>query len=344
MVRLQAVIASSILFVLNYTSTNAQSIRVGGAELIERDVEGSSSGQAWNKKFKGDPVYEAEFLRTQAASRAVVALRDKSGIYVGPTTTVRFDRMVISDNNTIRSMTVSAEVGALRWKSGEAGAYRILTPNLEITPIGTVFDLLVQESQTTVVLREGAVRVCTTSSSPVCKTMSKEDETIVARGGTLNEPRQGDTSRRDFEQRCLRPTGRACIIEASYVPEQRPRGGALPTHNATERPARYSTQSIESPRPPTTERQIPPVVRIPATKRVERSPSYRSPARHPTQNWPSRPKYQPAGYGHWPSRVYANRSPGSQRVPAPSVQQQHRTYQNWGYRAYRSRSSGPIVK
>jgi FecR protein len=209
-------------------ATSAQAtVRVGGAMRVERDVAGSLSGQTWSKKARGDDVYENEFIRTAMESAAQIVFVDKTQISLGPTATMKIDRVVFNPNHSVRALTVNAEAGAMRWNSGGSGsnAYQINTPTASIRVEGTTFDLFVESQRTMVLLQDGKVEVCSVGATQRCKTLSERGEMIVASPGVLEGPRRGGPGPSDFASRCLSATSPSCVItikEGATPPPQSP--------------------------------------------------------------------------------------------------------------------------
>src|SRR5215475_7594051 len=129
--------------------------RVGGATSVVRDVSGSLSGTSWAKKVQGDDVYENEFIHTEAVSTARIEFIDETDIRIGPTTTMKIDRVVFKNNRAVEELIVTADAGAMRWNSGvsRSSAYQVKTRTAIIKVHGTTFDLFAEPQQTTVVLR-----------------------------------------------------------------------------------------------------------------------------------------------------------------------------------------------
>ena len=120
--------------------------------MTQHEVQGLLSGDAWNRKVKGDDVYETELVRTSTESNAEFALVDRTSVLVGSGAIIRFDKVIFNPNNSVKAIAVSSRLGATRFSSGTASAYLIRTPQANIEPLGTVFDVFV-EQKTTVVLR-----------------------------------------------------------------------------------------------------------------------------------------------------------------------------------------------
>src|SRR4051812_43029181 len=165
---------AAIVAGMSCTSPAEASPKVGDAMAVEHNVSGSLPGQT-RKVVKGDDVFEQELIRTAAASTAEIFLIDKTLLVIGPTAAVKLDWVEFNADQSFKTLMLNARNGALRWTSGTSpsSAYQITTPSAVIRVNGTTFDLLVQPQQTTVVLQEGAVEVCTTSKPQRCKTMSR---------------------------------------------------------------------------------------------------------------------------------------------------------------------------
>jgi hypothetical protein len=199
-------------------------VRAGGAVLIERDVLGSLPGQTWNRKSKGDDVYQNEFIRTAMASKALIGFIDRTLLELGPAVIFKIDSVAFNLNRSVRGLTLSAEAGAIRWISGDSTtAHQFLTPTAVITPEGTTFDVFVQAQRTTVVLQEGRIRVCTIEAPQRCKTLSERGEMIIVTPGVLDGPRQGGPGPSEFADRCLSAASRNCVIGRLDPPPQPPR-------------------------------------------------------------------------------------------------------------------------
>jgi hypothetical protein len=231
-------------------STYAQAAsRVGSATNVVRDVSGSLSGTSWDKKVKGDDVYENEFVRTAARSSAVISFIDETNISIGQAATMKIDRVVLKPNRSVEELIVSAEAGAMRWNSGTSpsGAYQVKTPDAIIRPVGTIFDLLVESQRTMVVLRSGTIEVCSVGAPQRCQTLSQSGDTIVATSNDLERPQRAGLGLSEFADRCLSADAMPCLITASISPAQ----PASPKRETQTYPAQPPTQTGETPvRPP----------------------------------------------------------------------------------------------
>jgi hypothetical protein len=209
--------------IVDVTGAQAASRRVGDTVQIVHDVEGrQSNDQAWGSKGEGDHVYENEFIRTAVESEARILLVDRTGLSVGPITTIRIDRMLYNPDQSVKSVLVSAGAGTVRWTSGDSSYYLIKTPTATVTPIGTVFDLFVDSQRTFVILRHGRVRVCTTNQQPICKTLSDPGEMMLVTADELRGPGRGGLEPADFANRCLSAKGENCVMNLNYSPPRAP--------------------------------------------------------------------------------------------------------------------------
>jgi hypothetical protein len=209
---------------VDLTGAQAASLRVGDTVQVVHDVESRQSGdKAWGSKAEGDDVYENEFIRTEVESQARLVLIDRTGLSVGPITTIRIDRVVYNlDDQSIKGIVVSAGSGTVRWTSGDSSSYLIRTPNADVTPIGTVFDLFVDSKRTFVILRQGHVKVCTNNLQPTCKMLTEPGDMMLATADDLQGPGRGGLEPADFANRCLSATGQGCVLNMTYSPPPSP--------------------------------------------------------------------------------------------------------------------------
>jgi FecR protein len=229
-------------------------VRAGYAMLVVRNVSSTQSGQE-RKVFKGDDVFENDFIRTEVASSTRLLFVDKTQLELGPTAIAKLDRLVFNPDQSVSALTVSARAGAVRWISGESpsSAYQIETTTLTLRVHGTAFDLFVEPQRTTVVLQEGIVEACLIDAPQRCKALSRPGEMITATRGAIEGPRRVGLGPSDFEDRCLSAASRECVIGISATPpsgpSQKPGGG----EKRAEQRARSNTpkQAYDPPQPPT---------------------------------------------------------------------------------------------
>jgi hypothetical protein len=139
---------------------------VGKAIQIRNTVTGSHE----ERQLKvSDAVFGSEIIAAAERSHGELILNDNSKVIVGENSEISLDDFVIAENG-FKSATLNVAKGAFRFISGESpkGTFTIKTPLSTIGVRGTTFDVYVGEGGvTSVVLMQGAVRVCSTNNSCV---------------------------------------------------------------------------------------------------------------------------------------------------------------------------------
>ena len=304
MSRLHAAAALSLVIAGtgNATVAQAASVRAGDAVQIVHDVRGRQAGnQGWDAKSKGDDVYENEVIRSAVESEAKIYLIDRTALTMGQISLIRVDRIVNNPDRSIKGIIVSVGGGTVRWTSGDSGRYLMKTPTATVEPVGTVFDLFVDDQRTFVILRQGRVRVCTKDPQPKCKMLGSPGEMILATAGQLQGPGRGAPAPADFAERCLSATGRDCVMNLTYSPSPAPpRNDSTRTRRTDTHPSR----PVETYSPP--ERRI-------TYSRFHRYYRHASPSGYTTASYPPprqwsyrpiyvpRPTYRPPIYRPGPS-------------------------------------------
>src|ERR1700716_932759 len=153
--------ALCILAALAATPVHAQA-RVGEAAVIKNEVV-RVQGSAASQINVGDSVLRDEIVRTGLDSAARLVMADSTNLSLGPSATIKLDRTVFDDEHSYRDIAIRLTTGAFRFVTGhsEKTAYKITTPIATIGVRGTTLDILSQRGKTTVVLQDGASRVCT---------------------------------------------------------------------------------------------------------------------------------------------------------------------------------------
>lgn len=204
-------------------------VRVGAAEEVERDVSGALPGQSWSRKYRGADIFDRESIRTETLSNAALSFSDRSRILMGPQSALKIDHSLFNSSGSAQTLMLSVSEGAVRWTSGtsNSSAYHIGTPFIVITVRGTTFDLLLEAERTTLLLREGAVRVCSVTAPQQCATLAAGEMIMGTRTG-LDRPRRSGASLgpTEFASRCLDSSGTrgACAL-ANPPTQQR---GSMP--------------------------------------------------------------------------------------------------------------------
>ena len=160
--------------------------RVGEAVVIKNEVvrvAGPSSSQI----NVGDGVLRDEIVRTGLDSAARLVMADSTNLSLGPNATIKLDRAVFNDEHTYRDIAIRLTTGAFRFVTGhsEKTAYKITTSVATIGVRGTILDILSQRSTTTVVLQEGASRVCTIGGQCIELLLPGDTAIITSAGGKI---------------------------------------------------------------------------------------------------------------------------------------------------------------
>jgi hypothetical protein len=160
--------------------------RVGEAAVIKNQVV-RVTGSAANQISVGDSVLRDEVVRTGLDSAARLVMADSTNLSLGPNATITLDRTVFNDEHSYRDIAIRLTTGAFRFVTGhsEKAAYKITTSVATIGVRGTILDILSQRGKTTVVLQEGASRVCTLGGQCVELTQPGETAIITSTGGKV---------------------------------------------------------------------------------------------------------------------------------------------------------------
>jgi hypothetical protein len=160
--------------------------RVGEAAVIQNEVVRVAES-ATRQINVGDGVLRDEIVRTGLASAARLVMADSTNLSLGPSATIKLDRTVFDDEHSYRDIAIRLTSGAFRFVTGhsEKAAYKITTPLATIGVRGTVLDILSQRGKTTVVLQEGASRVCTLGFKCIELTQPGDTAIITSTGGKV---------------------------------------------------------------------------------------------------------------------------------------------------------------
>src|SRR3979409_1723384 len=177
--------ALCILAALAASPAHAQA-RVGEAAVVKNEVV-RVLGPATSQISVGDGVLRDEIVRTGLDGAARLVMADSTNLSLGPSATVKLDRTVFNDEHTYRDIAIRLTTGAFRFVTGhsEKTAYKISTSLATIGVRGTTLDILSQRGMTTVVLQDGASRVCTTGGQCVDLTQPGDTAIITSAGGRV---------------------------------------------------------------------------------------------------------------------------------------------------------------
>jgi hypothetical protein len=152
--------------------------RVGEAVLVQNEVA-RIAGTLSMPINVGDGLMRDETVRTGQESAAKLVMADNTNLSLGPNAAITLDRTVFNDEHSYRDIAIKLATGAFRFVTGhsEKAAYTITTPVATIGVRGTVLDILSQRGKTTVVLQEGASRVCAIGGA--CTELTHPGDTVI---------------------------------------------------------------------------------------------------------------------------------------------------------------------
>ena len=163
-------------------SAHAQT-RVGEAAVIQNQVV-RVTGSASSQINVGDGLLRDEVVRTGLDGAARLVMADNTNLSLGPNATLKLDRTVFDDEHSYRDIAIRLTTGAFRFVTGqsEKAAYKITTSIATIGVRGTILDIRAQRRNTTVVLQEGASRVCAIGG-PCIELIQPGDTAVVTSTG-----------------------------------------------------------------------------------------------------------------------------------------------------------------
>jgi hypothetical protein len=177
--------ALGLLVALAASPARAQT-RVGEAAVIQNEVV-RVAGSARSQINVGDGVLRDETVHTGLDSAARLVMLDSTNLSLGPNATITLDRTVFDDEHTYRDIAIRLTTGAFRFVTGHSAkaAYKITTSLATIGVRGTILDILSQRNKTTVVLQEGASRVCTIGGQCIELLLPGDTAIITSAGGKI---------------------------------------------------------------------------------------------------------------------------------------------------------------
>jgi hypothetical protein len=169
-----------------------------------------------SKILAGDDVIRDEVVRTMAESGAKFVLKDSTNLILGPSSTLKLDRAVFSDEKTAGDIAIKLTVGSFRFITGNSTkeSYAITTPIATMGVRGTTLDVLIELLKNTVVLQSdrSQAQVCAAGK---CIDLLKVGDTaiVTAGGGRINIEFQPSSSW-SFEANCSGMCGQTSFAEA----------------------------------------------------------------------------------------------------------------------------------
>ena len=205
---------SAFCFAAGLTANPAHAqARVGEAAVVQNEVV-RVAGSATSQINVGDGVLRDEIVRTGLASAARLVMADSTNLSLGPNATIKLDRTVFDDEHSYRDIAIRLTSGAFRFVTGhsEKTAYKITTPLATIGVRGTVLDILSLRGKTTVVLQEGASRVCTLGFQCIELTQPGETAIITSAGGKVTI-HKASSSPWNFAAACAAAAGLCTVTD-----------------------------------------------------------------------------------------------------------------------------------
>jgi hypothetical protein len=173
------------------SSARAQT-RVGEAVLVQNQVVRVADSLSMPVNV-GDGLLRDETLRTGVSSAAKLVMADNTNLSLGPEASITLDRTVFNDEHSYRDIAIRLATGAFRFVTGnsEKKAYKITTTVATVGVRGTVLDILSQRGKTTVVLQEGASRVCAIGGACIELTQPGDTAVVTSTGGKTTTKKFG---------------------------------------------------------------------------------------------------------------------------------------------------------
>jgi hypothetical protein len=187
--------------------------RVGEAVLIQNQVVRVADSLSMPVNV-GDSLMRDETVRTGAESAAKLVMADNTNLSLGPEATITLDRTVFNDEHSYRDIAIRLAAGAFRFVTGgsEKAAYKITTAVATIGVRGTILDILSQRGKTTVVLQEGASRVCAIGGACTELTHPGDTAVITSAGGKTTTKKFG-TPPWTFAANCTAAPGLCTVTQ-----------------------------------------------------------------------------------------------------------------------------------
>jgi ferric-dicitrate binding protein FerR (iron transport regulator) len=212
-------------------SAHAQA-RVGEAVIIQNQVV-RVSDSATAQINVGDGLLRDEVVRTGLDSAARLVMADSTNLSLGPNATIKLDRTVYSDEHTYRDIAIRLTTGAFRFVTGNSpkAAYTITTSVATIGVRGTILDILSQTGKTTVVLQEGASRVCAIRGQ-CTELLQPGDTAVITSTGGRTTVRKFNTPQWSFASNCLAAPGLCSVTQYADATPPAPDQGPGDTADA----------------------------------------------------------------------------------------------------------------
>ncbi|WP_295558986.1 FecR domain-containing protein [uncultured Hyphomicrobium sp.] len=139
---------------------------------------------------KGDRVHQDEQIEVGSDASSEFKFDDETKLALGPGSHLKLDKFVYDPAKSNGSIVLDLVKGTFRFMTGvaEKPTYVIKTPAAAITVRGTIFDVFVQDTESWLLLHEGAIRVCNVRGTQ-CKDLTEPGKLIrITSGGDVGSP------------------------------------------------------------------------------------------------------------------------------------------------------------
>jgi FecR-like protein len=193
-------LAASWLSIVLAPPVQAASDQIGLAAVVRNSVSEIEPNKA--KILQGDSVFKDEVVATEDDSSAKFVLKDSTNLMLGPGSRLKLDHAVFSDEKSVGDILIKLTLGSFRFITGHSAkeAYVITTPIATMGVRGTTLDFLIEQTQNTVVLKEGQSRVC---AGGRCVELTKPGDTAIVKSyGTRIDIDLQPSSSWSFDSAC----------------------------------------------------------------------------------------------------------------------------------------------
>lgn len=159
-------------------------------------------------------IIRDEVVRTMDDSSAKFVLKDSTNLVLGPSSTLKLDRAVFTDEKSIGDIAIKLSAGSFRFMTGNSAkaAYSINTPIATLGIRGTTLDLLIERFKNTVVLQHGEARVC--AGGKCIELLKIGDTAVITANGTKIDIQLQSSSSWSFEGNCSGMCSQMSFAEA----------------------------------------------------------------------------------------------------------------------------------
>lgn len=154
--------------------------RIGEASSIQNQVM-RVRGAATVGLGAGESVFRDETVATGPQSSARLTFLDATNLSIGPTSAVKLDRFVFTEQASTQALSVNLARGAFRFSTGalDKRAYKINSPVATIGVRGTILDILITSGRTVVTLVDNGQALACTRDRRRCAELLQPGDTVV---------------------------------------------------------------------------------------------------------------------------------------------------------------------